>query len=191
MECLYLVLADCHLHAIFILFHVFDRGLCIKAAAGLADGAGKPCQIFERMEGGLVWIAQRSRLFMGSEWHACLARDRHADLLGRLELLVDDAGICAWHMKEMAIEPPEVAVDAEVLHVAFDAVDGGGLALIPELGRLLATAADQLVEPVIALRRQMRRGAGRHALADRAAVNDHDVLSGLGQLVGDRHAGNA
>ena len=94
-------------------------------------------------------------------------------------------------MKEMAVEPPEIAIDAKVLHIDFDAVDARGLALIPELGRLLAPAADQLVEAVVALGGQMRGGARGHALADRSAINDHHVLAGLGELVSHRHAGDA
>ena len=94
-------------------------------------------------------------------------------------------------MKEVPIKPAKIAVDAEVLLVFLDAVDACGLALVPELGDVLAATLDEQVEAVVALRGQVRGRAGRHALADRAAIDDDNVLPGLGQFVSDRHAGDA
>ena len=94
----------------------------------------------------------------------------------------------AW--KRCPSSSPEVTIDAEILHVGFDAIDAGSLALIPELCRFLTPPADQLVEAVVALRRQMRGRARGHTLADRPPINDHHVLAGLGELVSHRHSGD-
>ena len=143
------------------------------------------------MEGCLVRIEQRRCLVLAFEGNARLALDRHADFLRRLELAVDDGWIGAGRVKEVPIKPAKIAVDAELLLVFLDAVDACGLAFIPELGDVLAAALDEQVEAVVALRGQVRGRAGRHALADRAAIDDDNILPGLGQFVSHRHAGDA
>lgn len=91
----------------------------------------------------------------------------------------------------MPIEAAEITIYAELLLDSLDAIDARRLALIPELGDVLAAATDQLVEAVITLGCEMGRCAGRHAFADRPAVYDHNVLSGFGQFIGHGHARNA
>ena len=70
--------------------------------------------------------------------HALLAVNGHADFFGGFIFLVDDAGVGAGSMKKMAVEAAKVALDAKLLLVGLDAVDAGGLALIPKLGDFLA-----------------------------------------------------
>src|SRR4051812_29771768 len=124
------------------------------------------------MKRGLVGIAQRRRLLMSPERHALFARDRHANLLGGFIFLFNDAGVGAGSMEQMTVQSPKIARDAQLLLIAFNAVQAGGLALIPKLGGLLAPAANQLIKTVVTLRGEMRRRARCHAFADRTAVDD-------------------
>jgi hypothetical protein len=47
------------------------------------------------------------------------------------------------------------------------------------------------METIVALGREVGGCACCHAFADRATVENDDVFAGLGQLVGDGHAGDA
>ena len=90
-----------------------------------------------------------------------------ADLAGGLILLVAClSGFLFSHpgrRKEKAVQSPEIAVDAKVLYVVLDTVDGRRLALLKPPPQFLAADFDEFAQPVIADGCQMGGCARSHA----------------------------
>jgi hypothetical protein len=65
--------------------------------------------------------------------------------------------------KQKAIQSSEIAVDTKILDMLLDTVDGSLLARLKTPRQLLAAYLDEFAQPVVADRREMGSGAGRHA----------------------------
>ncbi len=74
---------------------------------------------------------------------------RHTGTSADAELLIELRCRCLGRQYKIAVEAAEIAVDALARSDRLDAVYGGGLALINELGDLDAARLDQLGIAVI------------------------------------------
>src|SRR6476469_3411988 len=81
------------------------------------------------MEGRLPGIAEEVTVFAAVEGHAYQPVDGNSDIADRAHLLVDDIRRHVSALEQIAVEPPEVAVDLLFLPDFLDAVDGSGLAV--------------------------------------------------------------
>src|SRR5205085_4167574 len=112
------------------------------------------------------------------------------DLVGGVQLLSQVVGVLRLGRHEIAVQPREVAGDGLGGADRLDAVDRGGLALVPEPRVLAAGGLDHLVEVVVDLEGQVGGGAGGHAAAEPPAVDDHHAPAGAGEFVGGGEAGD-
>jgi hypothetical protein len=133
--------------------------------------SASPRQISQWMKGREIGIAQAPHLLQSFEREADVAFDRHAHFLGRLELRRD---FFRWVLpdrrKQVTIDPPETAIDPLFPRNRFDAVDGGGVAFIKRLRTVKPAQLCQCLKPIVALRRQVGRGARAHAAGNLSSV---------------------
>ena len=165
-----------------------DRRIGEEAHLAPGAGLGHSRQIFERMKCRLPRITQRVALVASAERDADQTLDRCADRPHGIEFLIDHVRRHIVALKEIAVETPEIAIDLFVLLNLLDAIDRRGLALIKELRLLFALDLLHLAHQIVAQRRQMRRGARRHAARDGTAIDHDDRASALAQLIGRREA---
>src|SRR5215211_5522508 len=102
-----------------------------------------------------------------------------ADLVAGVQLALEEVRVRAGRGQEKGVEAPEIAVDAFAPLDLLDAVDRRRLAGIIAPRLVEAAQADVLVIKIVELGREMGTRAGRHAAAERAAVENDDGLAGL------------
>src|SRR5215213_9357384 len=105
-----------------------------------------------------------------------------ADLVAGFQLALEEVRVGAGRGKEKAVQAPEIAVDAFAALDLLDAVDRRRLDGIVAARFVETAQADVLVIKIVELGGEMGARPGRHAAAERAAVEDDDGLAGLGQL---------
>ena len=174
-----------------------DHRRCWRTACPprFGDRGGEPAQIFQRMEGRLVGVAQAADVAEAMERQSGRPVDLGADFaagvtLG-LELFLGVGRFGTERGKQIAVDAAEVAADGSVADDRLDAVDRRGLAFLKQPRGLLAPQLDQFADQVVADRGEMRRGARRHAAADPAAIQHHDGAPSERQLIRRRQAGDA
>jgi hypothetical protein len=77
--------------------------------------------------------------------------------------------------KQQAVETAKIAGNVFVRLHGLDAFNGGRVALIEQPCRLLAAGFGQRGEAIVTTRRQVHRCARSHSLANRAAIDHHNV----------------
>ena len=88
-----------------------DRRVGKELYLALGARFGQPRQIFERMKGRLPGIAQRMAFIASVEGNADQTLDGCADGSHGVELLIDRVGRHTVALKQIAVEPAEVAID--------------------------------------------------------------------------------
>ena len=127
-----------------------STGLSRKSHAALAVSLRDPGEIFQRMKVRLPWITQGVAVLTSLQWHA------HQPWTGAPTSRTASISwpmISARHipaLKEIAVEPPEVVIDLFFILDFLDAVDGRGLAVAKELGRLLALDLRHFADEIVA-----------------------------------------
>src|SRR5258705_6791629 len=105
-----------------IFAYFLDRAIPEKLHAAVVTGPRNACEIFQRMEGRLTWVAQHVAVLAAIERHADETMDRRADIPHRIHLLVDDICRHVPALKQIALQPPEIAVDIFLLLDVLDSV---------------------------------------------------------------------
>jgi hypothetical protein len=110
--------------------NLFDRTVGEETDAVRLTNRGNSSKVLQRMESRLPGITKHVAAFTSLERNADQSMDRRADFLHRFQFLIDDIGRHAVALKEVPIQPPEVAGDLFVRLDLLDPVDGGGLAFL-------------------------------------------------------------
>ena len=182
------VLTDDHT-VIFAYF--LDRTVAEKFHATGVTGLRNAREIFQRVESRLTRVAQHMTVFAASKRHADKTMDRRAHIAYGVHLLVDDFCRHIPALKQITVQPPEIAVDVFLPLDLLDSVDRRRLAVAKELRCLVSLDLRHLADKVVAQRRKMRGGAGRHAAGDAASVDNHHRFAALAELVGCGNSGDA
>jgi len=103
--------------------------------------------------------------------------------LARLQLWIEFGGIAADRREQETVHTTEIAGNALLRLDRFDAVNRGRLTLVIELRQIKTPELDEGIKGIIGNCDQVRGRAGGHALADRAAIEDHHVLAAPHQLI--------
>jgi hypothetical protein len=177
-------------HAAVVFGDLLDSAVSKKLDAIVVAGRRDAREIFERMKGRLPRIAQDMAAVTSIERDADEAMDGGADRMHRVHFLVDDVCRHISSLKEIAVEPAEVAIDRFLLLNLLNPVDRSRLAVAKKLGRFEAFDLRHLADEVVAQRRKVSRGTRGHAARDAGAVDDHDRLAAFAKLIGGRNAGD-
>src|SRR3954469_15698911 len=130
------------------------------------------------MKGRLTVIAQCVLVFAaGQSPDAAKTVDGSTDLAAAVELVVNDLGIGVEGLKQVAVEPAEIASNPFLLLDFLDAIDGGGLALVKPAREMIAPQLDHLGRQIVAQRREMGCRPGGDAASNGSAVDHDDFLS--------------
>ena len=131
-----------------------------KLHAAVVTGPRNACEIFQRMEGRLTWGAQHVAVLAAIERHADgNSRTGAPTSPHRIHLLVDDICRHVPALKQIAVQPPEIAVDISSSGRPRFLVDSCRLAVAKELCCLLSFDLRHLADKIVAQRRKMRGGA--------------------------------
>src|SRR4029078_1696301 len=111
-----------------LFFNGHDRRVREQLPAALLDAADQALEVFGRMEGRLVWIAQAARALVTLERNALRVVHRHSSRLRGFIFFLDFRLLGPRPGKEKASDAPESAVDAFRSLDTLDAGNRGPLA---------------------------------------------------------------
>src|SRR5258705_7573535 len=98
-----------HRYDPIVFSHLLHGTVAEESPAVLTASLCDPGEIFERMKGRLLGIAQEVTILTAIEWHADEPVDRRSDVADRVHLLVDGVRRHIAALEEIAVEPPKVA----------------------------------------------------------------------------------
>src|SRR5882757_3613890 len=114
------------------------------------------------MESRLTWITQHMAVLASVERHADETIDRRANVTHGIHLLVNDFCRHILPLKQIAVQPAEIAVDIFARLDFLDPVDRSRLAVAKELRYFLSLDFRHLADEVVTQRGKMCRRARSH-----------------------------
>src|SRR5690348_2927630 len=127
------------------------------------------------MEPPLIGTTERHQRFhpldFVSSREACFSKSNVSTCF---ELLLEERRVRPGCEREKTRNPREIASDPFCPLDRFEAIDCGSLALIMKQRDILSALGDHILIKVVALEREMRARARRHASAERAPIENND-----------------
>ena len=117
-----------------------------------------------------------------------IVRDAHAGLMGRLKFLVQLLPILALGQEQVAVQPPEIAINALLRDDFLDLRHGCLMAFGRKPCAPLAMQALQLHIPVVQRKTEMGGGAARFAAGENAVLKHYNRTPFLREKVRRRQA---
>jgi hypothetical protein len=162
--------------SVFIFSDFGNCCTCVKFSLMGGNLFSQSTQIFEGVKRGLPRVLQRVLPVTVFERNADGAMHRRAHLADRVEFIIDDFGVGIQGLKQKAVQPPEITVDAVLFLNLLDTVYRGCLTFIKRLGNILASQLDHFRRQVVAQGSEVRGGSGRDTACDLPAIDNNNLF---------------
>ncbi len=166
-------------------------GVAVDAPAGAAHRAGEAGEIAHRVDAALTREAQRAAGVAARDRRAVGPFGGDAERAAHVVLGLDIGDFLGARREKIAVDAGEIGVGDVGLADRFDPVDGADLAFVIAARRVFAVDGGEFGIIIVERRGEVRGGARGHPAADRAAVDQQDLLPQPRQFIGGRQARDA